>query len=98
MGDLVVCFFLVEAYDHAIFLVDFTGVDHESGEVCLVFYAVLLHKACLVWVNKVGGNGGQVVGKDAGEDFVVSVEDGDGAVVTYLSLIALLVDGAHPAF
>jgi len=73
-------------------------VDHESSEVCLVFYTAPLHEAGLVWVDEIGGNSGEAVGEDMGEYLVVSVKDGDGVVVTYLGAIIFFVNQAHPAF
>jgi len=65
MGNLVICLFLVKAYECTIYFVDVTGVDHKLCEVHLVFYVVLFHEAGLVWVDKVGGDSSQAVGEDA---------------------------------
>jgi len=73
MGNLVICLFLVKAYERAIYFVDIAGVDHKLCKVHLVFYGVSFHEAGLVWVDKVGGDGSQAVGEDTGEDFVVTL-------------------------
>ena len=80
--DLVVCFLLVEGYDHPVAAEDSAKVDGQLRQFHLVVNAPVFHEAGLVSVDESRGRLCQFVCQGLRHYFVIRVEDRDRPVVS----------------